>query len=322
MHDPFAAILGDSDAAVEMRAFGRLAARVDAPVLLTGESGTGKGILAHAIHRTSARAAYPFVAVNCAGVPASLFESEFFGYVRGAFTGAVQARRGLLEQAHRGSLFLDEVGELSCGLQAKLLTALELGEFRRLGAESTVRTDARLIAATSADLEQAVQRGDFRIDFYHRLLVLSFRLPPLRDRGADIVLLARHYLECFARQHHRPVCALHESTLQTLQRLAWPGNVRQLAHTIEAATLVCDSAVLMPEHLPQRLLTDNIDGDVAAPRYSFFGGRAAERDRILAALRKHRGNRTRAARALGMARNTLRARIAALRIDEHDAGAE
>jgi transcriptional regulator with PAS, ATPase and Fis domain len=320
MDDAFAAILGESDAAEEVRAFGRLAARVDAPVLLTGESGTGKGILAHAIHRTSARTPYPFIAVNCAGVPESLFESEFFGYVRGAFTGAVQTRRGLLEQANRGSLFLDEVGELSCGLQAKLLTALEVGEFRRLGAESSVRTDARVIAATSADLEAAVQRGDFRIDFYHRLLVLSFRLPPLRERGADIGLLSRHYLESFARKHRRAACALHDATLHALQRLTWPGNVRQLAHAIEAALLVCDGAVLMPEHLPQRLLSAPADADDAAPRYSFFGGRTAERDRILAALRKHRGNRTRAARALGMARNTLRARIAALRIDELDPG--
>jgi sigma-54-dependent transcriptional regulator len=322
MHDPFAAILGESDAAEEMRAFGRLAARVDAPVLLTGESGTGKGILAHAIHQKSARAAHPFVAVNCAGVPESLFESEFFGYVRGAFTGAVQTRRGLLEQAHRGSLFLDEVGELSCGLQAKLLTALELGEFRRLGAETHVRTDARVIAATSADLELAVQHGDFRIDFYHRLLVLSFKLPPLRERGADIGLLARHYVEGFARKHSRNGCTLHASTLQHLQRLAWPGNVRQLAHAVEAAVLVCDAGVLLPEHLPPRLLSEQINSDDDARRYSFFGGRAAERDRILAALRKHHGNRTRAARALGMARNTLRARIAALHIDEPDAAAE
>lgn len=323
--DHFSSILGDSPAAQEVRAFGRLAAAVDAPVLLTGESGTGKGVLARAIHDASARGRHDFVTVNCAGVPDSLFESEFFGYVRGAFTGAAQSHRGLFEQAHRGTLFLDEIGELGSALQAKLLTAIESGEFRRLGAESVVRTDARLLAATSVDLEAAVRNGEFRLDFYHRLLVLPFRVPPLRQRGGDIDLLARHYLDLFARKHRRGDIAIHPDTLRLLRGLPWPGNIRQLAHTMEAAVLVCRGPVLLPDHLPQRLLGSHtsIDDDAPARRYSFFGDRAQERERIIAALRRHRGNRTRAARALGMARNTLRARMVALRIvDAEQASAD
>jgi DNA-binding NtrC family response regulator len=313
-------ILGASRAANEIRDFARLAAGVDAPVLITGETGTGKGVLAAAIHHGSRRAGRPLVAVNCAGVPDTLFESEFFGHARGAFTGAQHARRGLFEQAHGGTLFLDEVGDLTLPLQAKLLTSIERGEIRRLGSEGTVRVDARVIAATGVDLEAAVARRRFRLDLYHRLLVLAFHLPPLRARGADILLLARHYVCTHAARHNLQVGDLHADTVRLLERYPWPGNIRQLAHAMEAAVLVARRAAIMPDDLPLRLMRADALPDTPAGRYSFYGTDAEERTRIVAALRASHGNMTRAARGLGMSRNTLRTRLRQLEIAPPSAG--
>ncbi|MGH7446869.1 MAG: sigma 54-interacting transcriptional regulator [Longimicrobiales bacterium] len=313
MTDPLGPILGTSRAAHSIREFAELAAGVNAPVLITGETGTGKGVLAGAIHRASARAAARLVAVNCAGVPESLFESEFFGHSRGAFTGAHHAHRGLFEMAHGGTLFLDEVGELTVPLQAKLLTAMDNGEIRRLGAESVVQVDARIVAATAVDLETAVSERAFRLDLYHRLLVLSFHMPALRDRGPDILLLARHFVCTFAACHERHVGDLHPDLIRLLQRHPWPGNIRQLAHAMEAAVLHGHGSRLRPADIPARILHRSLADDTPAQRYSFYGTEADERAQIEEALRAHRGNLTRAARSLGMARNTLRTRIAALR---------
>jgi two-component system response regulator AtoC len=315
----FARILGTSEGAEAVRAFGRRAAAVDAPVLLTGESGTGKGLLARAIHDGSARARRPFVAVNCAGIPESLFESEFFGHRRGAFTGAVGSRRGLFEQAHGGTLFLDEIGELPPPLQAKLLTAIEDGEIRPLGGERAVRVDVRLIAASGVDLELAVREGRFRRDLYHRLLVLSCRLPPLRERAGDIEYLARHFLHAAAARYGRPVRAIAPAALARLRAHAWPGNIRELSHAIEAAVLAADGDRIEPTHLPPTLLAPPppVEPEPAAPgRYSFYGSPDDERRRIQEALRRYRGNKTRAAAALGMARNTLRIKLRTLGIDD------
>ena len=335
LNDPFHAILGASQAAASIRAFGRRAAAVDAPVLLTGESGTGKGLLARAIHCASKRARGPFIAVNCAGVPDTLFESEFFGHTRGAFTGAQQAHRGLLEQAHHGTLLLDEIGELAPPLQAKLLTALEEGEFRRVGGERTIQVDLRLIAATSVDLDQAVERGDFRRDLFHRLLVLAFRLPALRERDGDVDLFIHDLLPRLATKYHRSPPAIDPLAAERLRAASWPGNVRQLAHALEAAILACDGHRLRLRHLPDSILRapkarrDDALPGAAAPlassapptnaypageaprgRYSFYGSATDERRLILDTLRRCRGNKTRAAAALGMARNTLRAKLA------------
>jgi DNA-binding NtrC family response regulator len=309
-------IIGASRAAAAVREFARLAAGVDAPVLITGETGTGKGVLAAVIHGGSRRARGGLIAVNCAGVPDSLFESEFFGHARGAFTGAHSTRRGLFEQAHGGTLFLDEIGELTPTLQAKLLTTLEQGEVRRLGSESTLRVDARVISATGVEIESAVASGRFRLDLYHRLLVLSFHLPPLRERGADILLLARHFLCIYAARHERRVGDLHAATIRLIESHPWPGNIRQLAHTMEAAVLLARGPLIRPEDLPRRIM-QRTRGEPAGPaaRYSFYGSPAEERNRIIGALRAHHGNMTRAARALGMARNTLRRRMAELAIE-------
>ena len=319
---PLDAILGHSPAAQAMRAFARRAAAVDAPVLLTGESGTGKGVLAKAIHAASRRARAPLVAVNCAGVPDSLFESEFFGHARGAFTGASQPHRGLFEQAHGGTLFLDEVGELSIPLQAKLLTVLDEGWVRRVGAERPVNVDARVIAATNLDLVQAVLDGSFRRDLYHRLLVLAWELPALCTREDDVDLLMRHFLNRHAQHHARTVNAFGPRAYARLRNHPWPGNVRQLDHAIEAAVLACEGSRIELRHLPALLLHSELElaGSARPPlaartsaRYSFHGSPAEERHHIEEALRRCHGNKTRAARELGMTRNTLRARLLVLR---------
>jgi len=325
----FDTILGESEAATAMREFGRRAASVDATVLLTGESGTGKGLLARAIHAASLRSRATLVAVNCASVPETLFESEFFGHVRGAFTGAQQTHRGLLEQADRGTLFLDEIGELALPLQAKLLTVIEDGEVRRLGAERALRVNVRLMAATGVDLGRAVAEGRFRRDLYHRLLVLSYHLPPLRERNGDIELFAHHFLDYFIRRYTRPVRGFDAAALNRLREHAWPGNIRQLANTIESAVLACDGPRIGIRHLALAALTELSIPDAAElasadrgrrMRYSHYGSSADERKRIQEALLRCHGNKTRAAADLGMARNTLRSKLRLLH-DEDAAGA-
>jgi DNA-binding NtrC family response regulator len=312
---------------------------VDATVLLTGESGTGKGLLARAIHTASARSRAAFVAVNCASVPESLFESEFFGHMRGAFTGAHQAHRGLLEQADGGTLFLDEIGELAPALQAKLLTAVEDREFRRVGGERPLRVDLRLIAATSVDLEAAVAAGRFRRDLFHRLLVLSFRLPPLRERPGDAERFTHRFLAAFTARYGRPARDFDARALERIRLHPWPGNIRQLANAIEAAVLACEGTRILPRHLPRALLAAEPAAAHGAPglsatvrlaegaagaapgagavraRYTHYGDPLDERRRIEDALRRWRGNKTRAAEDLGMARNTLRAKLQALGLE-------
>lgn len=314
--DPFPGLIGESRAMAGVRAFAARAARVDAPVLLTGETGTGKGLVARAIHRASRRAARPFVAVNCAGVPDGLFETEFFGHRKGAFTGALETHRGLFEQAHTGVLFLDEVGELAPALQAKLLTALEEREVRRVGEEQPLRVDVRVIAATGLDLERAMAEGRFRRDLYHRVAVLRCTLPPLRDRREDIPILTAHFLEAFARRQGCALPRLTDAARRLLLTHPWPGNVRELAHALEAAALLSDHGVIDAEHLEASLApVPPAPSSTGRARYSFFGSRGQERERILEALLRCRGNKSRAARELGMARNTLRAKIAEYGLD-------
>jgi DNA-binding NtrC family response regulator len=318
--DAFESILGTSVAARSIRAFGRRAAAIDATVLITGETGTGKGVLARAIHEAAARCRAPFIAINCAGVPESLFESEFFGHVRGAFTGALHTHKGLLEQADRGTLFLDEAGELPLGMQAKLLTVLEDGQVRRVGAERALKVDVRVIAATGIDLAAAVRAQRFRSDLFHRLKVLSFRLPPLRERKADLPLLVQHYVQTHGQKYARPRAVLTDDALELLQAHDWPGNIRELAHTIEAA-VVCsesgeiDSIMLQPLLTPARASTTVPVLETPSGRYSFLGTAAEEQTSILEALRFCRGNKTLAARRLGMSRNTLLSKLRRIELD-------
>jgi transcriptional regulator with PAS, ATPase and Fis domain len=311
--DPFDSIIGHSRAAEAMRAFGRRAAAVDAPVLLLGESGTGKGILARAIHLASPRRQRPIVAINCAAIPEALFESEFFGHVRGAFTGAQYSHKGLFEQAHLGTLFLDEIGELPLPAQAKLLTTLEDREVRRVGAERVSTVDVRIISATTLDVHSAAAEGRFRVDLLHRLSILTHIVPALRQRDGDLGLLAETFLRDSAARHGRACVGISEAACDVLYRHDWPGNIRELANVMEAAVLFCDDAVLAPQHLNIRSHVRSVEPAAGLGRYAFAGSVLEERRLILQTLARCRGNKSQAAMELGMSRNTLHNKLRQLR---------
>ena len=311
--DPFDAIIGRSRAAEAMRVFGRRAAAVDAPVLLLGESGTGKGILARAIHLASPRGGRPIVSVNCAAIPESLFESEFFGHVRGAFTGAQYGHKGLFEQAHLGTLFLDEVGELPLTAQAKLLTVLEDREVRRLGGERVSSIDVRILSATTLDVHAAASDGRFRVDLLHRLSILTHVVPALRQRNGDLALLADSFVRQSAARHARACLGLSGAAYDLLYAHDWPGNIRELANVIEAAVLFCDDAVLTPQHFNIRSFLKASEAPPPGGRYAFAGSLLEERRVILQTLARCRGNKSQAAMELGMSRNTLHNKLRQLR---------
>ena len=235
---PAVELLGRSAAMAELRAFAARAAEVDAPVLLTGETGTGKTLVARWIHARSRRSEAPFVAVNCAAIPDALFESELFGHRRGAFTGADRDRPGLFAEASGGTLLLDEVAELEPSRQAKLLTALEDGAVRPVGAARPEPVDVRIVAATSRDLPRAVREGTFRRDLYHRLALLTWTLPPLRERGEDALVLARRLLDRFGHRHGVADPRLTPAAAAFIRGHGWPGNIRELAHALEAALIL------------------------------------------------------------------------------------
>jgi two-component system, NtrC family, response regulator AtoC len=286
---------------------GRVAAH-KTTVLITGESGTGKEVIAQAIHRASPRAAEAFVAINCAAIPEALLESELFGYVRGAFTGATGDKAGLFEQAGKGTLLLDEIGELPLGLQSKLLRVLQEGEIRRVGDQKTRRADVRILAATAKDLAAEAAAGRFREDLFYRLNVVTIHLPTLRERVADIAPLARHFAAHLAGRVGRRV-ALSPEAVAWLERQPWPGNVRELEHAIERAAVLCDKAVLEPDDLSSAPQTraqhqgavSEAGGEVTLRR----AVEVAERQAISAALAAAGGNRRAAAERLGVSLRTL-----------------
>ncbi len=300
------AIVADSPA---MRQALELVARVaehKTTILITGESGTGKEIIARAIHRASPRAAEAFVAINCAAIPESLLESELFGHVRGAFTGATADKAGLFEQAAGGTLLLDEIGELPIGLQAKLLRVLQEGEIRRVGDQKTRRVDVRVLAATARDLASEAAAGRFREDLFYRLNVITIHLPPLAARRADIAPLARHFAAQYAKRLARPL-ALSPEALAWLEAQAWPGNVRQLEHAIERAAVLTNKEMLEPQDLRSEQLPSALSpGEQGAGSGTLrAAAEAAERAAIVAALRATDGNRRAAARQLGVSLRTL-----------------
>lgn len=266
-------------------------------VLIRGESGTGKELVAHALHYNSPRAEKPFIKVSCGALPENLIESELFGYEPGAFTDARHQKKGRFELAHGGTLFLDEVGELSSATQVKLLRVLQEREFERLGGVSPVKVDVRLIAATHRDLETAVRAGTFREDLYYRLHVFELFMPPLRERQADILLLADHFVEKISAAQGKDVRRISTSAIDMLVAYHWPGNVRELENAIERAILVSEGGVIHAHHLPPSLQTAEVSGTLS--RAGLGDAVAAfERDLLQDALKSARGNRSRAARLL------------------------
>ena len=226
-------------------------------ILILGETGTGKELFTRAIHYNSSRRDKPFIPINCSAIPDNLLESELFGYVRGAFTGAVNSKRGLFEEADGGTIFLDEIADLSPALQAKLLRVIDDHEIRPLGSTQSRKVDIRLIAATNKDIVAAVKEGLCREDLYYRLNVVTLTLPPLRERKEDIFLLARHFLSAYAREIGKPVKGFHETALKLFHDYSWPGNVRELQNIIERAVLITDRETIYPEHLPEEMKTTN-----------------------------------------------------------------
>jgi DNA-binding NtrC family response regulator len=293
-----------------MREAVRLATRVattDANVLVTGESGAGKEALARFIHARSTRAAAPFVKIDCAALPAELLEAELFGYERGAFTGATSARPGRLEAAHGGTLVLDEIAHLSTDAQAKLLRVIERREFERLGGRRTVRVDARVIALTNVDLEDAVSRRAFRPDLFYRLNVVHIGVPALRDRRGDVARLARHFLKTFARKHGRRAERLDAAALALLEEYDFPGNVRELMHVLERAVIVADGEQVGAEHLPESIRTAAAIRRKRGRRLTLA---EVEAQHITETLAFARGNKSEAARLLGISRKNLYEKLA------------
>ena len=272
-------------------------ARTNTTVLIRGESGTGKEMIAHAIHTGSPRAKKRFIAVNCAALPESLVESELFGYEKGAFTGAHGLKKGRFEMAEGGTLFLDEVGDLNPATQVKLLRVLQTREIERLGGTEPIRINVRLIAATHRPLEKLIAEGSFREDLYYRLNVFTIFAPPLRERKPDIMLLADHFTQKYAKEHGKPIRRMSTPAIDMLTSYHWPGNVRELENTIERAVLVCDGGVIHGHHLPPTLQTAEASGTVTRVAIG-DAVQAYEKDLIQDALKSTRGNRARAAKLL------------------------
>jgi DNA-binding NtrC family response regulator len=296
------AIVGASPAIGKVKQLIGRAAAAPGPVLITGETGTGKELAARAIHAGSARAAGPFVALNCAAITESLLENELFGHARGAFTGAAATRAGLIEHAAGGTLFLDEIGTMGRPLQAKLLRTLESGEVRRIGENDSRTVDVRFVAATNVDLANAMQSGEFREDLYYRINVHRVHMPPLRERAEDIPLLVEHFLARYGRTANVASCS--RAAMEILAAHSYPGNVRELEHVIQRAVAVVRSSELEPDDLPEELRAARFapaaaEGTVAAAR------ERAEREMIVATLARSKGEIAAAARELQVSRTTM-----------------
>jgi two-component system, NtrC family, response regulator AtoC len=322
----FDQIIGESPAMTEMIQLARKVAKSEASsVLLLGDSGTGKDLVAKAIHYGSSRADQPFIAINCAAIPATLIESELFGHEKGAFTDAKGRKEGLFEQAQGGTFFLDEIGELELGLQAKLLRVLEEGSFRRVGGLKDLPLDVRVVAASNRDLKNEGEAGKFRLDLYYRLSVIQIDLPPLRERGDDVLLLAKYYIAHFNERLRKRIRGLTREVEEVFRHYSWPGNVRELRNVIERVMILEDDDLITTSWLPRGLVRDDRPVSplivVAAPQAAEVGApyfqlpdegidlEQVELSLVRQAMEQSGGNQTRAAELLGVSRDQLRYRL-------------
>ena len=306
VRNAFSGFIGKTQIMQEIYRRLRLAAQSEVTVLLSGQSGTGKEMAAKAIHALSPRKNRSFLGVNCGAIPDTLLESELFGHVKGAFTGADRDKTGLFEAADGGTLLLDEIGEVSTQFQLKLLRVLQEKEIRRVGEDRARKVDVRIVAATNQDLTRMVAAGTFRQDLYYRIRIFEIGLPPLAERREDVPLLVEHFVEEMSRSTHKPLREVSKDALQKLMDYPWPGNVRELRNSIEHAFVVLSGDVLQAEHLPSEVRTyAPAASSPAHPRPESAASPEAERERIEAALRRHGGNRSAAARSLGVSRVTL-----------------
>ena len=304
-------IIGQSD---EMKAVFNLIEKVahsDSTIIVYGETGTGKELVARAIHQTSCRKNKPFITINCGAIPENLLESELFGHVRGAFTGATTTKTGKFELANGGTLLLDEIGDMSADLQVKILRVLETKEFEPVGGSRTIKVDVRIVAATHKNLEEAVEKGAFREDLFYRLHVIPITLPPLRDRKSDIPLLVFHFLEKFNRKNNKMVDGISDEAMEIMINYSWPGNVRELRNVMERLVILKEKGTIMPYdlpghltrkksqvHLPQmEILEDGIPLNTAVSEF--------EKSLILQSLKKANGVKNKAAKLLHLNRTTL-----------------
>jgi two-component system response regulator PilR (NtrC family) len=309
----FSHIIGRSEAMLEVFKMIETVARTNSTILLTGESGTGKGLVAQAIHFHSLRRDKPLVSLNCGAMPEALLESELFGHMRGAFTGADSNKKGLLEVAERGTIFLDEIGEMSAVMQVKLLRVLQERRFRRVGGLEELQADIRVIAATNQDLSKAIADGRFREDLYYRINVIPITLPPLRERREDIPLLAEHFLGKFAEQMSKPLAGISHEASELLARYAWPGNIRELENVIERAVALEATPSILPDSLPATIRGEAVktvtNGIEALPESGFdleAHVKEIERGYIAEALKRAGGVQVKAAELLGMSFRSFR----------------
>jgi len=317
----FPRIVGEHDSIRDLSQQIQRVAQTDSTVLLLGESGTGKELFARAVHHLSPRRDLPFVALNCAAIPEGLVENELFGHERGAFTGAGNRKAGKMDLAHRGTFFLDEIGELPLAIQAKLLRVLEERTFERVGGTQSIDVDVRIVVATNRDLHKAVADKSFREDLYFRISAVPLTIPPLRERANDVLLLAEHFLEKFSREFGKPGARLSDDAKQRILDYRWPGNVRELQNAIERAVILSDGPLISADTLqlqPQRPESNSVPSGMLPPTFSWEGtledvvGRAVQStERVLLenTMRDCRWNKTRAAEILGVSPKTLAAKL-------------
>ena len=300
-------IIGDSPEIIKvLEQIGKVA-DTDAPVLILGETGTGKELVAGALHKNSYRAEKPFEVVQCGAIPKDLLESELFGHEKGAFTGAIASREGKFERADGGTLFFDEIGDMPPELQIKLLRGIEQQEFERVGGSRVIKVDVRIIAATNSDLGEAIEKGEFRSDLYYRLNMITIHVPPLKDRKSDIPKLAEHFLKKYSDAHKPQVRAISRNAMELLMLYNWPGNVRELNNYIGRAVFLAEGDVILPKHLPQELREENQKFSTEITVGMTL--KDIEKELILKTLEAFGGNRTKTAETVGISLRTLHSRL-------------